>query len=302
MKKVLVASAIAAAIGGMSVAQAESTLTGSLRYGINANSDAVTLQNYGSRIKYDGSNDAGVFGKLELRLADSRNGTVVNRHYAVGMGGDWGKVSLGVLDPAFDAVGDRNLSWWNGGFGLLGSNEAHGGIRFDKSMGAVSIALSAHAFADTVDDTGAALTNADDAIDRVDASLLYSADALTFGVAVASLAGGEPNNDGSKTAVHLGYKFDGGQVRATVGSQDADFSGAAGDKSGLNLQAAFGNVYGWYGQTEVDGSNQTATHIGLGYTQSLSDRALIWYELFSSDPDDGSDAVTSLNAALKFDF
>ncbi len=287
MKKVLVASAIAAVMGGTSIAQAESTLTGSLRYGINANDDSVTLQNYGSRIKYDGSNDAGVFGKLELRLADSRNGTVVNRHYSVGMGGDWGKVSLGVQDAAFDMVGDRNLSWWNGGFGLPGTAEANGGIRFDKSMGNVSLAISAFMNGTTTDD-----------VDVADVALLYAADALTVGAAVQSNVGG----DGSKTALHAGYKFDGGQVRATIGNTEAEFNGAAGDTAGLNLQAAFGNVYGWYGQTEVDGSNQTATHIGLGYTQSLSDRALIWYELFSSDPDDGSDAVTSLNAALKFDF
>ena len=293
MKKALLATAIAAATGAMSVAQAESSLTGSLRYGINANDDTTTLQNFGSRIKYDGKNDAGVFGKLELRLADSRNGTVVNRHYAVGMGGDWGKVSLGVLDPAFDMAGNRDLTWWNGGFGQLGSAEANGGIRYDRSFGAVSIAVSAHMFTDAGNED----------VDRVDGAILYSAGGITLGAAVASNTGGAANNDGSKTAVTAAYAFDGGQIRAVVGSQEAEFNGAAGDTDALNVQVAFGDIYAWYGQTEVDGSGSTPTSIGVGYTQSLSDRALIWYELFSSDPDTaGSDTTTALNAALKFDF
>ncbi|MEM9602347.1 MAG: porin [Pseudomonadota bacterium] len=293
MKKALLATAIAAATGAMSVAHAESSLTGSLRYGINANDDSTTLQNFGSRIKMSGSNDAGVFGKLELRLSDSRNGNVVNRTYAVGMKGDWGQVSLGVIDPAFDKAGNRDLTWWNGGFGQLGSAEANGGIRYDGSAGAVSFAVSAHLFSDA---------NNED-VDRVDGAIVYSAGALTLGAAVASNTGGAANNDGSKTAVTGAYKFDGGQIRLVVGSQDADFDGSAGDTDAFNVQVAFGDVYAWIGSTEEDGTDYTREGVGIGYTQSLSDRALIWYELFSQDGATAADEdVTALNAALKFDF
>lgn len=300
MKKTLLASAIIAATGAMSVAQAESTLTGSLRYGIDINDDTATINNYGSRIIYKGSNDAGVFGSLELRLDDARNGSVVNRKFEVGMGGDWGKVALGVIDPVFDKAGSIDITWWNNGVGLLSSDEAQGGLRYENAFGGLSLFASVHGFADPVATNPA---EPDSEIDRADLALLYSAGPITVGAGVASLVGGEPNSDGMKTALHGGYKFDGGEIMATFGVQDADFDGSTADLEGLNIQVVFGNIFGWYGQEERDAAGAaTPSRIGIGYTQQLSDRALIWYELFSDDPDTDEDATTSLNAALKFDF
>ena len=318
MKKLLLSVAVATIVAAP-IAQAGSSLTGSLRYGVDINSNddnAFTVKNYGSRIKMAGDTAIGSntgYGKLELRLADSRNGGVVNRTYAVGMKGDFGDLSVGVQDTAFDqATADR--SWWNGAnTGLVGDrNEKHGAVRYNKSFGAVSLTAGAAMQA----------TGAED-LDLFDIALKYSGGPITVAAAmqskefdaVAAVAGALPTlttaqvlpvaasaaRTGSAVSVMGGYNWGSGDATLTYGVEDEDFTGTV-ERTALLAQFGMGDFYGFYGQSELDGAAETPTLIGVGYTQNLSDQSLIWYELFSEDADDGSDAVTALNAAFKIDF
>lgn len=301
MKKLLLSVAVATFVAAP-IAQAGSSLTGSLRYGIDVDSGDETefrLANFGSRIKMAGDTDMGNgttgYGKLEMRLSDSRNGAVVNRTYAVGMKGSFGDVSVGVQDTALDQA-HTDVTWWNGANkgGIGDRSEKHGAILYKKAFGNIGLAL------------GAAMQAGGEDLDVVDASVKYSSDAFSAAVGFQSK---EFGGDLTGTAVLLTgtYNFGAGSAMLTFGTEDEDFTtGAAGavttEKTGIIAQVAVGDFYGFYNQEEFDGGNSTPTNIGVGYTQKLSDQSLIWYELFSDDADDGSDAVTSLNAAYKIDF
>lgn len=292
-----------ALVAPLAMAESESSLVGSVRYGValvdsGDGTDAeFSYQNFGSRIKLSGSRDLDngmtSFGKMEIRLSDSRNGNTVNRMYAVGIKGGFGTVSLGVQDSAFDLV-NPDRAWWNGGMGLVGNRiEKNGVIKYENSSGDVSVAVAA---------TMQAGDDDADAADIVDAAIKYSANGITAGVGVQSLAGnGDPvTNDGTAFAVTGGYNFGAGDFTLTYGVEDEDYTGGA-ERTGIDLQAGFGDVYAWFSSMDNDGGTNP-TRVGLGYTQKLGPKTLIWYEAFSTDADDGSDADIALNAVLKIDF
>ena len=305
MKKTLLAVAVATTMVAPLVAQAESTLTGSLRYGVaftddGDDSDAeLSVQNFGSRIRYKGSaelnNGMTSFGNLELRLSDARNGDVVNRLYRVGVEGGFGKVSLGVQDSAFDLV-NRDRTWWNGGSGLIGDrNEKHGVLKYENGFGDVKVAAAVTAQAGDQDA---------DFADIFDAAVLYAANGISAGVGVQTKAGNDDagEGDGTAFAVTGGYDFGAGDIMLTYGVEDEDFTVTGGaERTGIYLEAGVGDFYAWYGSREIDGGN-TPTGLGVGYTQTLGPQTLIWYELFQNDPDDDSDADIGVNATLKIDF
>lgn len=307
MKKTILAVAVATVVAAPIAAQAESKLTGSLRYGVaftdnGDDTDAeAEVRNFGSRIKYSGSadldNGMSSFGKLELRLSDARNGAVVNRLYAVGVKGGFGTVSLGVQDSAIDLIA-TDRTWWNGGTGLVTNrNEKNGVIKYENSVGDISFAVAAQMVSG--DDDG-------DAADLIDAGVLYSANGITAGVGLQTLTGevddaGNDILDGTAFVVTGGYDFGGGDVKLTYGVEDEDFNTSGAEVTGLYLEAGFGDAYLWFGSKETDGGD-TPTGVGLGYTQKLGPQTLIWYEVFQNDPDDGSDADVAFNAALKIDF
>lgn len=298
MKKIALSVAVATIVAAP-IAQAGSSLTGSLRYGFaytddGANDAQTTLQNFGSRIKMAGDSDLGNgmtgYGNLELRLSDSRNGDVVNRTYRVGVKGAFGDLSLGVQDTAFD-IANPDRTWWNGGFGLVGKrSEKHGALRYSKMFNdAVELRVGA---AMQKNDPGA-----EEAADIFDIGVKYAANNITLAAAMQSDAASE----GTATAVSGGYNFGSGDFTVTYGIEDEDFAGGA-EVTGLDIQVGFGNFFGWYGQKEADGADSTPSSIGVGYTQSLGPQTTMWYELFSNDPDTDADASMALNAVLKVDF
>lgn len=302
MKKILLVVAVGVTMAAP-FAMAESKLIGSLRYGAafvdnGDGTDAeLSSQNFGSRIKWSGSADLDngmtSFGKMELRLSDSRNGDVVNRMYAVGVKGGFGTVSLGVQDSAFDLV-NPDRTWWNGGTGLVGNrSEKNGVVKYENSFGDVAVAVAA---------TMQAGDDDADAADIFDAAIKYSANGITAGVGIQSLAGnGDPvTNDGTAFALTGGYNFGAGDVTLTYGVEDEDYTGGA-EKTGIDLQAGFGDFFAWFSSIDNDGGTNP-TRVGLGYTQNIGPKTLIWYEAFSTDADDDTDTDIALNVALKIDF
>lgn len=308
MKKLALAVSVATIVAAP-LAQAGSTLTGSLRYGVAYTDDGVndgqfSAQNFGSRIKWAGDTDLGNgatgYGKLELRLNDARNGDaqntdgtnalgVVNRMYAVGIKGGFGDLSFGVQDTAYD-IANPDRTWWNGGYGLTGKrNEKNGAVVYKKGFGDIDLAIGAQMVSNTAGE--------EEVADIVDAGVKYSANNIMLAAAIQS----DTASEGTATAVSGGYNFGAGDFTVTYGIEDEDFTGGA-EKTGLDVQVGFGNFYGWYGQTELDGADSTPFRVGVGYTQSLNEQMLVWYELFSTDLDDDSDATMAFNAALKIDF
>ncbi len=310
MKKTLVALAAVSLLAPLAAQAAgtSSTLVGSLRYGLaysdpgdGADGD-FSSQNFGSRIKWAGSSDLGTgttaFGQLELRLNSARNSNVVNRHYRVGLEGDFGKVSLGLQDSAFDLV-NPDPSWWNGGAGLGGNRaEKPGTVKYENSFGDVAFAAAVTAETGDTDN---------DFADLFDIAAKYSANGITLGAGMQTLAGDAASahlgtGDGSAFAITGGYNFGAGWFDVTFGVEDEDFNAVGGSEvTNMHLNVVFGDVYGWFGSKETDGGN-TPTGMGIGYTQSLGPKTLIWYELFQNDADDGSDADLGINMALKLDF
>lgn len=313
MKKLLLSVAVATIVAAP-IAQAGSSLTGSIRYGLNftdsgtmvddpttvavdsIDPDAqINIENFGSRIKMAGDSDLGNgmtgYGKLELRLDGARGGAVNNRMYAVGVKGNFGDLSFGLQDTAFD-IANPDRTWWNGGTGLIGKrSEKNGAVVYKKSFGDIEMRAGAQMINNTVE--------SEEAADIIDFGVKYAANNITLAAAVQNDAAA----DGSATAIMGGYNFGAGDITVTYGVEDEDFSGAGADKTGIDVQAGFGNFYGWYSQTEVDlAGAPTPNRIGVGYTHSLSDQMLIWTELFSDDPDTDDDATVSLNTVLKIDF
>ncbi len=312
MKKTLIAAAAVAATSlavpvvsqADSHAKTTSKLVGSLRYGFayadpGGDADAdLSSQNFGSRIIWSGSSDLGTgttaFANLELRLNDARNANVVNRKYRVGLKGDFGKVSWGIQDTAIDLV-TPDRTWWNGGSGYVTlRNEKPGAVKYENSFGDIKLAAAIQA-APNDDDN--------DVADVFDVAVKYSANGVTLGAGVQTQAGnGDPvANDGTAFQVVGGYNFGAGDITIGFGVADEDFTGGA-EVTGIEAQAAFGDIYAWFGSRDNDGG-ANPTRIGLGYTQKIGPQALLWYELFSDDPDtDGSDNTLAFNMALKIDF
>lgn len=308
MKKLLLSVAVATIVAAP-LAQAGSSLTGSMRYGFeytdNGTDDAQTnVRNFGSRIKMAGDTDLGNgmtgYGNLELRMNNEKDytqdskdsGGVGNRTYRVGVKGNFGDISFGLQDTAFD-IANPDRTWWNGGTGLIGKrSEKNGAVRYSKMFGDIELRAGAQMVNNAA--------NAEEAADIVDFGVKYAANNITLAAAVQNDAAA----DGSATAISGGYNFGAGDITVTYGVEDEDFSGEGADKTGIDIQAGFGNFYGWYSQTEVDlDGAPTPNRIGVGYTHKMSDQMLIWTELFQTDPDTaGSDSAMALNTTLKIDF
>eukprot|EP00095_Tigriopus_kingsejongensis_P004891 snap_masked-scaffold1_size3401120-processed-gene-14.18 protein:Tk04891 transcript:snap_masked-scaffold1_size3401120-processed-gene-14.18-mRNA-1 annotation:"cytidine deaminase" len=225
------------------LAQAGSSLTGSIRYGLNYSDDGtndaqINIENFGSRIKMAGDSDLGNgmtgYGKLELRLNADRNSNVVNRMYAVGVKGNFGDLSFGLQDTAFD-IANPDRTWWNGGTGLVGKrNEKNGAVVYKKSFGDIEMRAGAQMINNAVD--------AEETADIFDFGVKYAANNITLAAAMQNDAA----SDGTATAISGGYNFGAGDFTVTYGVEDEDFSGAGADKTGIDIQAGFGNFYGWY--------------------------------------------------------
>jgi len=292
MKKSVLALSIAAMLVAPSIQAVE--LGGSVRYGLvhNTKDDGdSSLQNRGSRLKGSGDIDLGNgltgLGSFELRLADERNGEVVNRKYSIGVKGDFGSFEMGVRDTAYD-LSTSDGTYWNGAFGLLGNRiEKNGAFVYKKSAGDVTFAIGGQMDPDDTDN---------DALDLVDAAVKYKANGLTLAAGVQSLA-----DDGVATNLTAGYDFSGWKARITLGTEDEDYTGGA-EKTALNIQAFAGDAYAWYGLIDTDEGGPEATRVGLGYVLKLGPKTLIWTEVFSQDPDDGTDTFSAVNVILKRDF
>ena len=333
MKKTLLALSVAT-IAAAPVAHADSQLTGSLRYGLtysdpgNDADSEVSVNNYGSRIKWSGDTDLGngmtAIGKLELRLNGERNGNVVNRLYYVGVKGGFGEVTLGTQDSAYD-LATFDDTWWFGGGGLLGDrNEKEGVIKYKGSFGDVTVAVAAQ----MLSGDGDANQDVDDA-DIVDAAVKYDNGTFTVGAAVQSKTGGagvdgdnyasrvdatgQPTGvantdeaDGTVASLLLGYDYGAGNVNLTLTAADEDYGYAVGleksEATGVELQLYHGNFLAFYNSTDLDKGNNTPFDVGIGYTQSLGPQTLIWYELVNRDPDTDADAALTAAATLKYDF
>lgn len=120
---------------------------------------------------------------------------------------------------------------------------------------------------------------------------------VTIGAAMRDIDAGLSGSAEPEPTYAIGGKGQAGPVEVALGyttQKDAQDT--------VDLWLKYNNVYFSYNQADLDGTSEKPTAYTLGYSHTIGPKTLMWFELANSDADDGSDDVTALKAALKYDF
>lgn len=285
-------------------AKTESKFYGSIRIGLEHSdpgddADAQTIvKNWASRMGFQGSTDMGNgltgFGKYEWGVdtasGDNGNGALSTRKAYVGVEGGFGKILLGQDYHTWynNIIGPVDQPWWGSCNGCLAYTGRTGqAITYSNDFGVAS--------------GGATVYMADggeDSLDGYEIAATFAAGPVKIGVGMQDLD--DPVADPEPT-IGIIVSGDAGPVgyALNVTSQKAIDDNAE-DATGVDLYAAFGNVYIDIGQ--IDQGDTTPFGVTLGYTHSVGPQTTMWFEVQSVDADDGSDNDNTLRAALKYDW
>lgn len=282
MKKVLLATTALAMTAGM--AAAEVSLSGYAEIGVAAVDDGDGILDdlqfhHDLDVKFTlaGETDGGLAFGATIDLdevdggidAQANNLTGGNRSHSVFVSGDFGTITMGDTDGAFDwalseiawgtSIADDHTAHagWNGNSGLDGSNDGQI-ARYNHTVGSFSFAVSAE-----LDDGG---INDD-----------------VWGV------GFKWSGDLGGTTLGIG-----------VGYQDGAVLGVDADVIGASVSAEFAGGFSArlnYSQADVGGAN--ADHLGIGVAYS-SGPLLVEANWGEFDPD-GAPSIDGFGAAVNYD-
>ena len=241
MNKKLLVAAIAGTLAAP-IAIADVAVSGSIRVGLQGASDGTDttwqVRNGGSRLRFKASEDLGngqaAYVTYEFGV-DAGTGTIGggsrNRLTEVGIKGGWGKLSMGSQwSTQWNMVGthiDKSQAF--GGQGYQGQYRMNNSIRYQTSMGALSVGIDAQ------------LRSGGDDIDSATVGFGGSMGALKYGVAWRD------NGASDYTGIGFGTKM--GDIKLSGGWSSVD-----GGNSGTNIN--IGGLAGmWWSYGKVSGSD-----------------------------------------------
>lgn len=295
--KNLTMAIMVASLGVASIAaQAETSYYGSMRIGIQSvddgNDTTTSFTNWYSRMGFKGETDLEngltAFGHYEFSVdtdnADNSNGALGTRKAYIGLKGDFGRVRIGSDYHTFYNYGTVYTdNAWDGTCKGCGGRTGEA-LSYNHKIGGVGIGATAY-------------LNDDDLGDGYELGANYEMAGVAFGAAIRDIDANLSGNAEPEPTYAIGGKGKAGPVEVALGyttQKDAQDT--------VDLWLKYNDVFFSYNQADLDGSDTKPTAFTIGYTHSIGPKTLMWFEASSSDADDGSDDVTALKAALKYDF
>lgn len=308
MKKhiVYIALLIATALPMTSIADS-STLTASIRIGLTFEDDGTTdeffFRNFGSRLKWNGTKDldngwTGIgYAEFGLNPDDNSRGSSGidrTRQLWAGLKGGFGTVKIGAQYAAFyDMVsGHTDIAWWGSCWTQFECGRETRVLKYSGSTAGLSYAASV---------IGQAGDEDNDFADQIEVGVNYTYGKYKMGVAGSQSADEGAVDGGTLIGVMLGGTFGPAKLTLTHQEADNDFAQAADDVTHTTLAGSVGPVYAVYNITD-NGSSSDPFYATLGYTWTITDSTLMYFEAQTTDPDTDEDAETILRATYKLDF
>lgn len=291
---------------GLSLAQDKITgeVNASLRLGLGMNTEPdaeLTLDDYGSRIGWMGSADAGKGGLKAISTVefgfDQEVGVSNTREAWIGVEGDFGTLTGGKQYRAYyDAVTSKvDIAYWNSCFFELACSKESSVIKYTGAdKGGVQLMASAVLIPG---DEG------NDFIDGLDVAATFASGDITIGAGASVLIGNFSD------ALDLGTGFGAGvsaampaaEGTASVSLQygSADYTGSLDDTIIFTGTFAKDNKYGLVG---ISSGNNTPFFLTVGMERSIiPDKAFSYFELSAVEPDvDGGDIDLQARAVMVF--
>lgn len=301
MKKSLIALGVAAAMGLTGVAQADTTLYGSVRLSVerfdDGNDASWDVVNNASRLGVRGSEDLGgglsaiyqyEFGVKADDLATLTSG---GRIAMVGLRGGFGTFSIGrQWTPFYNAIAITDV--FNGSFSAPGYYDLGGMTRPSNSIAYNSPNFGGLSFGALASMDGPAGKSG---VDSYQVGLMYNNAGLHVGAGYAS----NEVSDGDLWGVSVGYEFSGINLMAAY--RDASDFGTVPDADSIEVvgQYTFGSNIASLSYTRIDpdvGSTEDVWIVGL--THRMSSRTRVWVEYGRYDDAD----LDNLSIGIRHDF
>ncbi|WP_415900681.1 porin [Neptuniibacter sp. QD48_11] len=316
MKKSLIALAVAGAMTAPMIAQADATLYGSFRIGLQKVDNGDTgVDDQSSRFGIKGDIDLGLDGTKGLFHweAQANNATVTDQttalgsrlHY-IGAQGDWGKLLIGkqyhphyllisgptnIFNPGDGGYGER----FNLGNSALGKT-AHFMKRTENTIAYYTPKMNGFQFIGGVvlaTDGNDSNDSVDETVDAVNLAGTYSANNFTVSasygtIETANTPGAEQQTDVWGLAAQ--YKLDALQLMAKYEDKETETGSTENsDERVWELAARYTmgatSVYGRYADYEDDVANSDFDQWGIGVQQKLG-KGRVFAEYVDNDSDD----------------
>jgi len=288
LKSTAIAMAVAGTVAAPVAVQAGADeIYASARIGIwNVDQDGVSdldVRSFDSRFGATGETDLGNgltgFGTYELDVdfnTDIGESDISVRHRFVGLKGDFGSVLLGQTYHTFYnyVVGPLDIPWWHSGYAMVNyRSRTDKAITYDGGAGAVSFGASLYFISDADEE----------APDEIELGFSYGLGNSTLALAYQSTEttqGSAGTDDDIVGIAWSGIGIGDTTLGVSFMNQDAD--------DGLVVDWVIGNAYLHVESLAVDATDQDILSLTLGYTQSLSRKTSLYYEINNIDYDTGN--------------
>ena len=267
MKKSLIALAVAGAMTAPMIAQADATLYGSFRVGVESVSDNASIEeekdldmvDQSSRIGIKGDVDLGLDGtkglfhwEANINSADSNSDILKERLSYIGAQGDWGKALIGrqyhphyllingptnIFNPGSSDFGERFNLVKRTNVGVDHKRVDNTIAYYSPKMNGFQVIAGAVIAADEVDDAdGLAADNdnsLDDSVDGYNIAAVYAANNMTVAASYAtadnSTVAANEDKEQDVWGLSATYKLD--NLKLALSYEDLQIDDAEGDKS-----------------------------------------------------------------------
>ncbi len=310
--KILAIAAVSCSLAsGFTLAQESITseLDASLRLGLGLNTEPdaeLTFENYGSRLRWRGSADAGKGLKAisYLEFGFDQDEGVSNTRYAwLGVEGDFGTVKGGKQYSAFyDAVSAPiDIAYWGSCGVELSCSRQSSIIKFTGPETAdIQYMASTILVANDVDN---------DFIDGLDIAAKMKSGDMTIGAGATLLIGNDLDGNGDGLIGDLGTGYGVGvtvtkpvdEGTASLSLQFANEDYVGGEDGSVIFSGSYqkDQMYGVFG---INNSDNTPFYFTLGYIKPvISKKAFAYFEVGAVDPDvEGVDVDLQVRAVMVF--
>jgi predicted porin len=309
IKTTAIAMAVAGTIAAPMAVQADGSVYGSARIGVNYTDTGdfadFDIHSHSSRFGAKGETDLGNgmtgYGQYEWDVDASDFGI---RHRFIGVKGDFGNVYLGHTYHAFynHTVGPVDPSYYFGGAAMVDYNGRRDDfITYASAAGAVSWAVSGRMTSEAEED----------ALDEIEIGVSFPLGDTTLGLGLHNTAGdaddatgfpiGNTSDEDVISVTWHGIGIGDGNLAVNFQSQDDDTSFVA--------SYTMGSLWLIFEAEMIDedslgaGADTDPSNIVLGYQQELGRQTKMIYEVgvYDADTGDSDDDVTSIDVMLRYD-
>jgi predicted porin len=263
----------------------------------------LALQNFGSRLIWSGDKDLGNgltgVARLEFGINPDNNsrgtsGIDRTRQLWAGVQGGFGTVKVGAQYAAFyDQISSNtDIAWWGSCWTQEECGRETQVLKYSGATGDLSYAASISAQANDVDN---------DALDQIEFGVNYAINDYTVGLGVSSQADDGADDGGTLIGLLASGPVGPVNLALTIQMADQEFANAVDDVNHITVAGSMGDFYAIINQQDNGSAGNDPFYATLGYSKSIGDGALMYFEYQTIDNDTAADAETIVRATFKFD-